>query len=275
MSDVLAQRLVDCRMSRVCNAAAEEGVGNASMIVSGFRFRKKVLIAGWLGDYNSQLKVVMGKCINDFVTVWLPGTETFCSWFSPQFDENQIDHVHFLPQLLYQWVIALPMFYFSFVKISYCWDPFLSCMDLASSLDCAWPRFQNKKLAKSALNNFWGNVSYYSMLLELQLLSLHSSGQKCVLYLVAKPFTSPRTLLQCNSLVLLSSTNLSVGPLALKTETSCLAWLIILVVSATVLISELSIHPFYSQQLQQCMALHKCSQNLGEKLPFSPPSRWG
>jgi hypothetical protein len=46
MSDVLAQRLVDCRMSRVCNSAAEEGVGNASMIVSGFQFRKKVLIAG-------------------------------------------------------------------------------------------------------------------------------------------------------------------------------------------------------------------------------------
>jgi hypothetical protein len=45
MSDVLAQRLVDCRMSRVCNAAAE-GVGNVSMIVSGFQFRKKVLIAG-------------------------------------------------------------------------------------------------------------------------------------------------------------------------------------------------------------------------------------
>lgn len=92
MSDVLAQRLVDCRMSRVCNAAAEEGVGNASMIVSGFWFRKKVLIAGWLGDYNAQLKVVMGKCINDFVMVWLPGTETFSSWFSPQFHENQIDH---------------------------------------------------------------------------------------------------------------------------------------------------------------------------------------
>lgn len=273
MSDVLAQRLVDCRMSRVCNAAAEEGVGNASMIVSGFWFRKKVLIAGWLGDYNAQLKVVMGKCINDFVMVWLPGTETFSSWFSPQFHENQIDHVHFLPQLLYQWVIALPMFYFSFVKISYCWDPFLSCMDLASSLDCAWPRFQNKKLAKSALNNFWGNVSYYLLLLELQLLSLHSSGQK--MFLVAKPFTSPRTLLQCNSLVLLSSTNLSVGPLALKTETSCQAWLIILVVSATVLISELSIHPLYSQQLQQCMALNKCSQNLGEKLPFSPLLQWG
>lgn len=154
--------------------------------------------------------------------------------------------------------------FFSFVKISYCWDPFLSCMDLASSLDCAWPRFQNKKLAKSAPNNFWGNVSYYLLLLELQLLPLHFSGQKCVLYLVAKPFTSPWTLLQCNNLVLLSSTNLSVGPLALKTETSCRAWLIILVVSATVLISELSIHPFYSQQLQQCMALHKCSQNLGE-----------
>jgi hypothetical protein len=104
---------------------------------------------------------------------------------------------------------------------------------------------------------------------------LHSSGQKCVLYLVAKPFTSPWTLLQCNSLVLLSSTNLSVGSLALKTETNCRAWLIILVVSATVLISELSIHPFYSQQLQQCMALLKYSQNLGEELPFSPPLQWG
>jgi hypothetical protein len=46
--------------------------------------------------------VVMGKCINEFVMVWLPGTETFCSWFSPQFHENQIDHVHFLPQLLHQ-----------------------------------------------------------------------------------------------------------------------------------------------------------------------------
>lgn len=221
---------------------------NASMILSWFGCRGQKLSA--LGQKLSAL-----EC--------------------PQFHESQIDHVHFLPQLLYQWVIALPMFYFSFVKISYCWDPFLSCMDLASSLDCARPRFQNKKLAKSALNNFWGNVSYYLLLLELQLLSLHSSGQKCVLYLVAKPFTSPRTLLQCNSLVLLSSTNLSVGSLALKTEACCRAWLIILVVSATVLISELSIHPFYSQQLQQCMALHKCSQNLGEELPFSPPLQWG
>ncbi len=63
----------------------------------------------------------------------------------------------------------------------------------------------------------------------------------------------------CNSLVLLSSTNLSVGSLALKTETRCQGWLIILVASATVLISELRIHPFYRQQLQQCMALHRCS----------------
>jgi hypothetical protein len=41
MSDVLAQRLVDCRMSRVCNSAAEEGVGNASIIVSRVSVQEK------------------------------------------------------------------------------------------------------------------------------------------------------------------------------------------------------------------------------------------